>query len=41
MGEDHGIVIRMFENKYGGNEPFKGRFNREPRYTNANFLKNV
>jgi hypothetical protein len=33
MGEDHGIVIHMFENKYGGNEPFKGRFNREPRYT--------
>jgi hypothetical protein len=27
MGEDHHIVMHIFENKYGGNEPFKGRFN--------------
>jgi hypothetical protein len=31
MGEDHHIVMHIFENKYGGNEPFKGRSNREPR----------
>jgi hypothetical protein len=31
MGEDHHIVMHIFENKYGGNEPFKGRFNWEPR----------
>ncbi len=30
MGEDHHIVINIFENTYGGNEPFKGMYNREP-----------
>jgi hypothetical protein len=27
-GEDHHIVMHIFENKYGNNEPFKGRFKR-------------
>ncbi len=31
MGENHHIVMHIVENKYGGNEHFKGRSNREPR----------
>jgi hypothetical protein len=31
MGEDHHIVMHILENKYGGNEPFKGVFNIKPR----------
>jgi hypothetical protein len=31
MGEDHHIVIQIFENKYGGNETFKGRFNKKTK----------
>jgi hypothetical protein len=31
MGEEQHIVMHIFENEYGGNEPFKGRFNRKSR----------
>jgi hypothetical protein len=31
MGEDHHIVMHILQNKYGGNEPFKGGFNKELR----------
>jgi len=27
MGKDHHIVMHILENKYGGNETFKGAFN--------------
>lgn len=30
-GEDHHIVMPIFETKYGSNKPFKGRSNRELR----------
>jgi len=33
IGEDHHIVMHIYENKHGGNEPFKGRSNREQRET--------
>ncbi len=36
MGEDHHIVMHIFENKYGGIEPFKGGFNRKPIRQNEN-----
>jgi hypothetical protein len=29
MRKDHHIVMYILENKYGGNEPFKGGFNKE------------
>jgi hypothetical protein len=29
MGEDHQLVMHILENKYGGNEPFKGGFNKK------------
>ncbi len=29
-GKEHHIVMHILENKYGGNEPFKGGFNKEP-----------
>jgi hypothetical protein len=32
MEKDHDIAMQIFENKYGGNEPFKGGFNRNPRF---------
>ncbi len=28
MGEDHHIIMHILENKCGGNEPFKGIFNK-------------
>jgi len=28
MGKDHHIVMHILENKYGGNEPLKGRFDK-------------
>jgi hypothetical protein len=31
MAKDHDIAMQILENKYGGNEPFKGGFNKEPR----------
>ncbi len=31
MAKDHNIAMQILENKYGGNEPFKGGFNRKPR----------
>jgi hypothetical protein len=31
MGKDHYIIMPIFENEYGSNEPFKGRSNKELR----------
>jgi len=41
MGEDHGIVIHMFENKYGGNEPLKVGLIENQETQNANKKKSV
>jgi hypothetical protein len=32
MAKDHDIAMQILENKYGGNESFKGEFNIEPRF---------
>ncbi len=32
LAKDHDIATQILENKYGGNEPFKGGLNREPRF---------
>jgi hypothetical protein len=42
MGEDHQIVMHILENKYSGNEPFKGGFNKKNQYKqNVNNKRSV
>jgi hypothetical protein len=41
MAKDHDIAMQILENNYGGNEPFKGGFSREPRFKNANKKESV
>ncbi len=41
MAKDYKIAMQIFENMYGGNEPFKGGFNRVLRLKNYKLKKRV